>query len=58
MNNTPAVYTVADHITLWVAEGGSIHIKTQEPHGDPVELGEGEAEELIEVLSALLKKIC
>ena len=51
------VYTVASDITLWVTDGGSIHIRTNEPSGDPVELGEGEAQELIDVLSRLLKQI-
>jgi hypothetical protein len=52
------VYTVADFITLWVAEGGgSIHIKTREPHCDPVELAEDEAAELLLILGKLIKEI-
>lgn len=51
------VYTLSDHIVLWVDQGSSIHIKTTEPHGDAVELGKGEAQELIDVLSKLLKQI-
>jgi hypothetical protein len=53
-----AVYTVADFVTLWVAEDrGSVHIKTREPHGDPVELSEGEAIELFKILKKLIKEI-
>jgi len=50
-------HTVADHITLWADQGRSIHIKTREPHGDPVELSHGEAVELLEVLRKLIDEI-
>jgi hypothetical protein len=51
-------YTVSDDITLWIGEGGSaIHIKTIEPHGDPVELNEHEAIELIELLNKLVAEM-
>jgi hypothetical protein len=56
MANGP-MYTVADHVTLWVADGGSIHIKTRDPYGDPVELAEHEAEELVEVLNKLIAEL-
>ena len=48
------VYTVADHVTLWLAEGSSIHIKTREPSGDPVELSGSEAAQLVTILQALI----
>ena len=51
------VHTVADHVTLWIADGGSIHIKTRDPYGDPVELAEHEAEELVEVLNELIAEL-
>jgi hypothetical protein len=52
------VHTVADWITVWVAQGaGSIMIKTREPHGDPVELSYGETVELIELLQRLAPEI-
>jgi hypothetical protein len=58
MPENQEVYTVADHITLWVGEGGgSIHIKTREPHGDPVELARDNAVELIEILQRLIDEI-
>jgi hypothetical protein len=44
-------------ITVWVAEGGSIHIKTREPHGDPVEMNEHQAQELVDVLTKLIREI-
>ena len=56
MANGP-MYTVADHVTLWVADGGSIHIKTRDPYGAPVELAEHEAEELVEVLNKLIAEL-
>jgi hypothetical protein len=52
-----SMYTVADHVTLWIADGGSIHIKTRDPYGDPVELNEHEAEELVEVLNKLIAEL-
>ena len=52
------MYTVADHVTLWIPEGGgSIHIKTREPHGDPVELSKAEAVELVALLQSLVTKL-
>jgi hypothetical protein len=52
------VHAVVDHIALWVEpEGGIIHIKTTEPHGDPVELNASEASELVTMLKRLLEKI-
>ena len=51
------IYTVAGDVTLWVADGGSIHIKTQEPHGDPVEMSEEDALELAAILMGLVKEI-
>jgi hypothetical protein len=58
MPETSDVHTVADHIALWIEpEGRIIHIKTTEPHGDPVELNASEASELITPLKRLLEKI-
>ena len=52
------VYTIADHVTLWIAaDGGSIHIKTREPYGDPVELTEEDARALADVLIRLAERI-
>lgn len=56
MPETVKVHIVADHITLWVDEGGVIHIKTRNPYGDPVEMNEDEAEGLVEVLQSLIAK--
>lgn len=55
--NDRGVYVVADDITLWAEQGSSIHIKTREPSGDPVEMAEHEAQELIEVLTKLIREI-
>jgi hypothetical protein len=58
MADTRRIYTIADDLTVWIGEGdGSIHIKTREPHGDPVELNEHQAEKLIETLTMLLAEI-
>ena len=49
---------MADHITLWIPDGGgSIHIKTREPHGGPVEINEAEAAELVELLQTLMAQM-
>ncbi|MGA2065888.1 MAG: hypothetical protein ABSG86_13020 [Thermoguttaceae bacterium] len=37
-------------VKLWIEQGSSIHIKAVTKHGDPVELNEGEADELGETL--------
>jgi len=47
-------YVFSRDITVWAENGSSIMIKTNDPHGDPVELGEGEVSELIGLLSRLL----
>lgn len=42
-------------LRLWVAPGGnSLMIKSITKHGDPVELGEGEVELLIQMLEKML----
>jgi hypothetical protein len=51
------VHTIADHVTLWIADGGSIHIKTRDPYGDPIELAAHEARELVEVLNKLIREL-
>ena len=44
-------------ISLWAEAGGSVMIKVHSRGGDPVELGEGELDELIAVLSELRREI-
>jgi hypothetical protein len=51
------LYTVADHVTLWIADGGAVHIKTREPHGDPVELSDEDALELAAILTKLVQEL-
>jgi hypothetical protein len=43
-----------EHITVWV--DGGIHIKTREPHGDPVEMTEEEALALADLLGKLVEE--
>lgn len=50
-------FKVADHLWVWIANGGSIHIKATEPYGDPVELSEEQAKELVEVLRRLISQL-
>ena len=54
MNGTePQVHTLAHgEITVWL--DGGIHIKTRNPHGDPVELSEEDARSLAALLLRLL----
>ena len=51
-NPQPVVHELAGgEIAVWV--DGGIHIKTRNPYGDPVELGQEEARELAELLLRL-----
>lgn len=47
----PVVHEPVEHITLWV--DGGIHIKTRDPHGDPVEMSVDEAMALSDLLRRL-----
>ena len=57
MASNRSVHTVAGHVSLWIDPGGSIHIKTNNRYGDPVELTEEEAEELATILTKLVHKL-
>ena len=48
------VFEPVEHITIWV--DGGIHIKTREPHGDPVEMNEEEALALAALLQRLVEE--
>jgi hypothetical protein len=48
------VYEPVEHVTVWV--DGGIHIKTREPHGDPVEMSEDEALALVDLLKRLVEE--
>lgn len=50
---TSKVFTPHPHITVWL--DGGIHIKTREPHGDPVEMSEYEALALADLLKMLVE---
>lgn len=51
------VYTVADHVTIWIEQDNSIHIKTSGPHDDPVELTEHDARELIRIITKFVEEL-
>ena len=54
MIDRAAVHELAGgDVTVWLDPLGAIHIKTREPHGDPVELSEDEALQLAELLTSL-----
>jgi len=57
MAATSHLFTIADDVSVWIADGGSIHIKTNEPHGDPVELTEEDAVELAAILTRLVQEL-
>jgi hypothetical protein len=44
-------------VRLWINEGGVISLKVVTRHGDPVELNEDEAQELIATLQKLVAGI-
>lgn len=51
----PTVHELAGgDVLVWLDPTGGICIKTVEPHGDPVELGEQEALELARLLTRLV----
>jgi len=44
-------------IVLWAEDGGPIMLKVTEKYGDPIELAEHEAQDLIDILKQLLESI-
>ena len=44
-------------ISVWLDECGAVMLKVAHAYNDPVELGEGELDELIEVLSMLRREM-
>jgi hypothetical protein len=48
------VFEPVEHVTVWV--DGGIHIKTREPHGDPVEMSEEQALALADLLKRLVEE--
>ena len=53
MRRDSELFEPVEHVTVWLDQD-SIMIKTREPHGDPVEMSEHEADALIEQLRALV----
>ncbi len=52
------VYTLSSgEISIWTSDSGSVMLKVLCDYKDPVELGEGELLELIEILTNLHKKL-
>jgi hypothetical protein len=47
----------AGSIRVWAEPGGPIMIKAVEPSGDPVEINEHEADELVKILNGLIADI-
>jgi len=48
------VFEPVEHISVWV--DGGIHIKTRDPHDDPVEMSEEEALALADLLRRLVEE--
>jgi hypothetical protein len=44
-------------IAIWYEGNGGIHIKCTEPHNDPVEITEDDADEIVEWLTFISKKL-
>lgn len=50
------MYQIAGgEIVLWTEKGGPIMLKVTEKYGDPVELADHEAQELVDCLQKLLR---
>jgi hypothetical protein len=55
---TNEVYNLAgEEISVWLDSCGAVMLKVNSKSRDPVELGEGELEELIEILTKLYKEM-
>ena len=48
------VFEPVEHVSVWV--DGGIHIKTREPHGDPVEMSEEQALAPADLLRRLVEE--
>jgi len=48
------VFEPVEHVSVWI--DGGIHIKTQEPNGDPVEMSEEQALALADLLRRLVEE--
>jgi hypothetical protein len=48
---------LCDQVSLWIDHGSSLMLKVVVPYGDPLELGENELDELIEVLLEMPKRM-
>ena len=58
MNAETKVYQVSGgELEAWADPCGSVMIRINSKYQDPLELGEGEVQELIEILQNLLKEI-
>lgn len=53
--NTPVYEFASSEVLIWVDPGGTICLKTKNPHNDPVELAEHEALEIAEALTRLVR---
>jgi hypothetical protein len=58
MTEPTKTFTLAGgELVLWAEPGGSVMIKVLSDRRDPIELGEGEVEELIAVLTTLSQEL-
>jgi hypothetical protein len=58
MGRGDEVQTFADgEVRLWIADGGSIHLKAVDPHGDPTELTAEMAREIAAALLELARQL-
>ncbi len=53
MTSQIKVYKPVENVTVWV--DGGIMLKTRDPHGDPVEMTEVDAENLANLLLAIVR---
>lgn len=58
MNAEPKIYELSGgELEAWADQSGSVMIRVKSKDRDPLELGEGEVQELIDILQTLLTEI-
>jgi hypothetical protein len=58
MGSADEVRTLADgDVRMWIADGGAIHLKAADPHGDPTELTADMAREVAAALLELARQL-
>ena len=55
-DNTDLHVLLDGDVRVWINEGGAISLLARDKHNDPVEMNEDQAQEVIAVLTELVRK--